>query len=50
MLEHQFGEEELDRIVAQVQAEVDEAWEFAAASPLPDPAELRLDVLEEEIA
>lgn len=50
MLEHQFGEAELDAIVAQVQAEVDEAWEFAAASPLPGPQELQRDVFEEEIA
>ena len=50
MLDHQFSEEELDRIVADIDREVDEAWEFASASPLPGPEEIRRDVFAEEIA
>lgn len=49
MLDHQFTEAELDAIVAEIDAEVDAAAEFAFASPLPDASELRKDVFEEEI-
>jgi pyruvate dehydrogenase E1 component alpha subunit len=49
MLDHQFTEAELDAIVAELDAEVDAAAEFAFASPLPDASELRKDVFEEEI-
>jgi pyruvate dehydrogenase E1 component alpha subunit len=50
MLDHQFSEAELDSLVAEIDREVDEAAEFAAASPLPGPEEIRKDVFEEEIA
>ena len=50
MLERQFSEEQLDRIVAEIDAEIDAAVESALAAPLPDPAELKLDVFEEEMA
>lgn len=50
MLERQFSEEELDRIVAEIDAEIDAAVESALAAPLPDVAELKLDVFEEEMA
>ena len=50
MLDHQFSEEELDRIVAEIDAEIDAAVESALAAPLPDVGELKLDVFEEEMA
>ncbi len=50
MLEHQFTEAELDKIVADIDAELDAAAEFALASPFPSADELRIDVFEEEIA
>lgn len=50
MLDHQFGEAELDAIVAEIDREIDEAAQFAIDSPLPGPEELRKDVFEEEIA
>jgi acetoin:2,6-dichlorophenolindophenol oxidoreductase subunit alpha len=50
MLEHQFTEAELDAIVAGIDAELDEAVEFAFSSALPSTDELRIDVFEEEIA
>jgi acetoin:2,6-dichlorophenolindophenol oxidoreductase subunit alpha len=50
MLEHQFTEGELDALVARIDAEVEEAVSFALDSPLADPAEVRRDVFEEEIA
>ncbi len=50
MLDHQFTETELDAIVAQIDAEVEAAAQFAEDSPLPGPEELRRDVFEEEIA
>jgi len=50
MLDHQFTEAELDRIVAGIDAEVEAAAQFAADSPLPDVSEIRKDVFEEEIA
>ncbi len=36
--------EEMDSIIAQTQAELDAAVEFARSSPLPDPAEAAADV------
>jgi acetoin:2,6-dichlorophenolindophenol oxidoreductase subunit alpha len=50
MLERQFTEAELDALVAKIDAEVEEAVSFALDSPLADPAEVRRDVFEEEIA
>lgn len=50
MREHQYGEEELDAVVAEVDREIADAWAFADASPLPGPEEIRRDVFEEEIA
>lgn len=50
MLDHQFGAAELDSIVAGLNAEIEAAWEFAVASPVPGPEELQRDVFEEEIA
>ncbi|HWV59740.1 MAG TPA: thiamine pyrophosphate-dependent dehydrogenase E1 component subunit alpha [Sphingopyxis sp.] len=50
MLDHQFSEAELDAIVADLDAQMDAAAEFAANSPLPGPEEIRKDVFEEEIA
>lgn len=50
MLDHQFTEAELDAIVADLDAQMDAAAEFAANSPLPGPEEIRKDVFEEEIA
>jgi acetoin:2,6-dichlorophenolindophenol oxidoreductase subunit alpha len=50
MLAHQFSEAELDKIVADIDAELDAAAEFALNSPFPSADELRIDVFEEEIA
>lgn len=50
LLDRQFTGAELDAIVADIDREVDEAWEFASSSPLPGPEEIRRDVFEEEIA
>ncbi|MDZ3830903.1 MAG: thiamine pyrophosphate-dependent dehydrogenase E1 component subunit alpha [Sphingopyxis sp.] len=50
MLDHQFTEAELDAIVADLDAQMDAAAEFAANSPLPGAEEIRKDVFEEEIA
>lgn len=50
MLDHQFSEAELDAINAEVDAEIEAAVKFALESPLPDAAEIRKDVFEEEIA
>jgi TPP-dependent pyruvate/acetoin dehydrogenase alpha subunit len=50
MLDHQFTEAELDAIVADLDAQMDAAAQFAANSPLPGPEEIRKDVFEEEIA
>ena len=50
MLDHQFSEEELDRIVAAIDAEIEAAVESALAAPLPGVGELKLDVFEEEMA
>ncbi len=49
MLERQVTEAELAEIDAGVDAEIDEAVEFAAASPRPDLSEIRKDVLSTEI-
>lgn len=50
MRERQFTEAALDEIVARLDAEIDDAVAFALSSPLADPAEIRRDVFEEEIA
>ena len=50
MLERQFTEAELDKIVADIDAELEAAQQFAFDSPLPGPEELKIDVFEEEIA
>lgn len=50
MLEHQFTEEDLDKIVADIDAEIDTAVEHALAAETPDPEELKIDVFEEEMA
>lgn len=50
MLDHQFGEAELDAVVARIDEEIDAAVKFALDSPLADPAELKRDVFEVEIA
>lgn len=50
MLERQFTESELDGVLARIDEEVDSAVQFAFDSPLADPAEIRRDVFEEEIA
>jgi pyruvate dehydrogenase E1 component alpha subunit len=47
MLEHQFTEEELDAIVADIDAQINAAVEHALAAPLPDTDEIYKDVLEE---
>ncbi len=50
MLERQFTEAELDKLLGEIEAEVDAAVQFALDSPLADPAEIRRDVYEQEIA
>ena len=50
MLEHQFTGEELDRIVADIDSEIDRAVEHALAADVPGPEELKIDVFEEEMA
>jgi acetoin:2,6-dichlorophenolindophenol oxidoreductase subunit alpha len=50
MLDYQYSEAELDAILADIDAEVEAAAEFAFDSPFPDASELRIDVYEEEIA
>lgn len=47
MLERQFTEEELDKIVADIDAEIDAAVQNALDAPLPDTDEIYKDVLEE---
>lgn len=49
MLEYQFTEEELDAIVAEIDAEIEVAVEKAFAAPFPDASELLIDVFEEEM-
>ena len=43
-------EAELAAVEADIESQIDEAIEFALASPWPDPDELRFDVFEKEIA
>jgi pyruvate dehydrogenase E1 component alpha subunit len=43
-------EEELAAVEADIESQIDEAVEFALASPWPDADELRFDVFEKEIA
>jgi len=43
-------EEELAAIEADIEAQIDDAVEFALASPWPEPGDLRFDVFETEIA
>jgi acetoin:2,6-dichlorophenolindophenol oxidoreductase subunit alpha len=43
-------EEELAAYEAEVEAQIDDAVQFALASPWPDPDSLRFDVFEKEIA
>lgn len=50
MLDYQFTEAELDKILADIEAEVEAAATFAIESALPSADELRKDVFEEEIA
>lgn len=50
LLERQIPETDLDAIDAQIAALVAEAAEHAVAAPYPDAAEIRVDVLEQEIA
>ena len=50
MLDHQFTESQLDAIVADLDAQMDAAAQFAFDSPFPGAEELRKDVFEEEIA
>jgi pyruvate dehydrogenase E1 component alpha subunit len=47
MLDYQFTEEELDAIVADIDAQINAAVEHALAAPLPDTDEIYKDVLEE---
>tara|TARA_B100000678_G_scaffold235707_1_gene205148 strand:+ start:7520 stop:8470 length:951 start_codon:yes stop_codon:yes gene_type:complete len=49
LLEMQVSEDELDSIVASVQAIIDDAAQFALDSPYPPVEENRRDVLKEEI-
>ncbi|MDB5447934.1 MAG: pyruvate dehydrogenase, partial [Phenylobacterium sp.] len=49
LIELQVPEARLDEIVARIEADIDEAVEFARSSPYPDLVELRRDVLKEEI-
>ena len=50
MLDHQFTAEELDAVVAAIDAEVEAAAQFAEDSPFPGPEELRIDVFERELS
>jgi len=50
MLDHQFTEEELDKIVADIDIEIAAAVQNALDAPFPDAKELKIDVLEEEMA
>jgi pyruvate dehydrogenase E1 component alpha subunit len=49
MLEYQFTEEELDAIVAEIDAEIETAVQKAFEAPFPDASELLIDVFEEEM-
>ena len=50
LLDMQVAEAELTAIEAGVEAEIDAAVSFAFDSPFPDPTELRIDVVAQEIA
>ncbi|MFW2851818.1 thiamine pyrophosphate-dependent dehydrogenase E1 component subunit alpha [Sphingomonas sp. TX0543] len=50
LLDTHVSESELDAIVADIEKEIDEAVEFALASPFPEVDELRVDVVKQEIA
>lgn len=50
MLERQFTEAELDATLAGIDQEIETAVQFALDSPMADPAEIRRDVYEREIA
>jgi pyruvate dehydrogenase E1 component alpha subunit len=47
MLERQFTEEELDKIVADIDEQIDAAVQHALDAPLPDTDEIYKDVFEE---
>ncbi|GAB5459029.1 MAG: thiamine pyrophosphate-dependent dehydrogenase E1 component subunit alpha [Henriciella sp.] len=49
MLDRQFTEDELDAIVAKIDADIDQAVQKALDAPLADPKELLIDVFEEEL-
>jgi pyruvate dehydrogenase E1 component alpha subunit len=44
------SEDELAAIEADIEAQIDDALQFALESPWPDPDDLRFDVFEKEIA
>jgi pyruvate dehydrogenase E1 component alpha subunit len=50
LIENQVAEADLDAIVAKIEADIDAAFAHAEASPYPDVAEIRRDVLKEELA
>ncbi len=50
LLARQIAEADLDTIDAEIAREVEEAARFAMESDYPDAAEIRLDVLDQEIA
>jgi acetoin:2,6-dichlorophenolindophenol oxidoreductase subunit alpha len=50
LLDHQFTKGELDKVIADIDAEMEAAVTFALESPMADPAEVKKDVFEEEIA
>jgi acetoin:2,6-dichlorophenolindophenol oxidoreductase subunit alpha len=50
LLDRQYTEAEIAALEAKVEAEIDEAVDFALESPFPDVRELRIDVFKEEIA
>ena len=50
LLEMQVAEAELVAIETAIEAEIDEAVEFALASPFPEAGELRIDVVKQELA
>jgi pyruvate dehydrogenase E1 component alpha subunit len=50
LLERQISESELDAIDAQIMATIEEAVTYALDSDYPDADEIRIDVLETEIA
>lgn len=49
LLDRQFTEDELDKIVAEIDAEIDDAVQKALDAPFPGPEELLIDVFEEEM-